>query len=139
MHQPNSFSLFQERINKGEVCPYCFYPSTLVIGKHANYYLCTGCDASSECYPDTAKAVGSLATQELRELRELATLYFNTLWETKASRGDCSKEEAKLAGYAWLAKCLKVPARWCNIAMMSKDQCQQVINICKPYYQRIFS
>lgn len=121
-------------------CPYCIQKAQLLDSKYiygesyGMIWICKPCDAYVGTHKDTNKPWGSLANAKLRYFRRLAHKYFDSLWERKIAQDKCSKKEARLAGYKWLALQLKIDRKYCHIGMFDVNWCQKVIDICSKYY-----
>lgn len=135
----------ESRIKQGKLCPYCLEKTQLVhsseiYGQHPSFdygmmYICRPCYASVGCHKGTEKAYGSLANSELKEWRKKAHAWFDPLWKRKLEQG-ISKKKARNAAYKWLSTAMKIDFKETHIAMFDIEQCQQVIEICKPYHVR---
>lgn len=75
--------------------------------------------------------MGRLANVVLRGAKMDAHEAFDPLWQAKMRRDKCTKNEAKRAGYRWLAKVLSIPEDRCHIAYMDVDECRRVVRVCK--------
>lgn len=116
----------------------CRYCQSKVIYTKNNYgwiYKCTKCNAYVGCHKNTQVPFGTLANKELRTYRTYAHKYFDILWRYKKKR--CNDNYARHKAYAWLAKEMKINKNDCHIGYFDIDQCKQVIDICKPYVEKI--
>lgn len=129
-------------------CPYCGTIAKLVDSKviyktksYGKAWVCGNyptCDAYCGVHPND-RPLGQLANKELRKAREIAHKNFDLLWMEKARRTSCSNKDARVGGYAWLAKQLKIESKDCHIGMMDVAMCQKVTAICEPYANKITS
>lgn len=99
------------------------------------FWLCE-CGAYVGCYPGTDKTLGTAAGPILRRKRGAAHVFFDLLWEQKAERQKTSKPEARKAGYYWLSEQMG-SKKIVHISQMNIEQCETVIRICRPYYDRL--
>lgn len=124
----------------GLLCPYCKSETEHVTdtevysgnGYGGMIYLCRPCGAYVGCHtnnPNLAK--GRLANKGLRDAKIEAHHYFDNLWKRK--KGHANKN--RIAAYKWLAGEMKVIPEHCHIGMFDIDECNRVVEICKPYYQ----
>jgi len=112
-------------------CPYCRKPAELVGGNviyphredlyHLYFYLCPPCNSYVGCHKKTKKPLGSLANENLRNLRSQAHSAFDPIWKGKMSRSD---------GYSWLARNLDMDPEKCHIGLMGPKLCRKVIKLC---------
>lgn len=131
---------------KPPVCPYCRLSSRLVAPGQPGYpyradygpvYVCTPCDARVGCHKFTANPLGSLANKELREARNAAHKAFDALWKRKMERHRVSQQEARSAGYKWLAAQMGLPEA--HMSWMDVAECRRVVEICQPFNARSLS
>lgn len=121
----------QKLILAGKICPYCgspteFVDSTEIYGKsYGMMYLCRECEAHVGVHKGTDKALGRLATKELRKKKHEAHEYFDQIWKL----GFMSRNEA----YDWLSGVLGIPPEYTHIGMFSELTCQSVINFSKQF------
>lgn len=130
-------------ICNAEICPYCEgIPVLLKYGK-LNYpykqdfgsiFVCVPCQAWVGCHKGTETPLGRLANKELRDAKQVAHSFFDGLWKRKISKG-YTKEDARSAAYKWLAKQLGTLEMYTHIGMFDIDQCNKVVEVCKPYYK----
>lgn len=99
------------------------------------FWLCA-CGAYVGCHPGTTDALGTAAGPILRKKRKAAHAFFDKLWQVKHERDGVDKGEARRAAYAWLARQMGTTER-VHMARMSIAQCEAVIRICRPYYDRL--
>jgi len=120
----------QKLIFAGKVCPYCknkseyLKDSTKLYGKdYGPVYICWDCRAWVGCHrPEPTKALGRLATKELRELKSAAHAAFDPIYKSNLK----SRHEA----YAWLSKQLGIPIKYTHIGMFGVETCKKVILLC---------
>ena len=120
------------------MCDYCGRPARFLASSEAIYrgrnfgpvYRCDPCDAHVGCHPGTTKPLGRLANSELRRAKSAAHAAFDALWLAKQRRTGCSKQEARGAGYRWLAGVLDIDPAACHIGMFDVAQCQRVVEVC---------
>jgi len=120
----------QKLIFAGKVCPYCKKPSEYLKDSTPLYkkdygpiYICWNCEAWVGCHkPEPTKALGRLATKELRELKSAAHAAFDPIYKSNLK----SRHEA----YAWLSKQLGIPIKYTHIGMFGIETCRKVILLC---------
>ena len=81
---------------KKQICPYCETEAEWVENKEVygkNYgdsvmlWLCRKCGARTGCHQNTSTPLGTMANEELRELRKQCHALFDPLWKSgKMSR-----------------------------------------------------
>lgn len=132
-----------ELIRSGKICPYCKkatkYVDSKIIYKTRSYgmvYFCKPCDAWVGVHKDTDNALGRLANAELREAKKLAHFYFDKLWNAKILEG-FSKSHARGKAYKWLSEQLGIPGHETHIGWMDIELCKKVVDVCKPYAEKI--
>lgn len=119
----------QERMLRGEVCPYCgreseYMDSEIIYGKsYGMIYICRHCDAYCGVHKNSDQALGRLANAELREWKKKAHDAFDPIWKSNLKR----RKEA----YAWLGKQIGTPPEYTHIGMMGVNTCKKVVEICK--------
>lgn len=125
---------------QGVYCPYCDQPAVLMDSapfyrgvSYGLVYACMPCDAWVGVHKGTEIPLGRLANAELRREKIRAHNAFDILWRTKMEREQCSKKQARGAGYKWLARQLGIEPRHMHIGMLSVEQCRQVVAICMQY------
>lgn len=126
----------------GLICPYCGNPTEHVedieiYGRSFGgmSYWCRECDAYVGCHKQRPnQALGRLANAELRAAKIQAHYYFDNLWQRKISK-DISKFHARGKGYRWLSEQMGLEAKYCHIGMFDVAECNQVIELCKPYFK----
>ena len=122
------------------ICPYCHKPAELldseeIYGYGTNYgkfWCCINCNAWVGTHKNSKDHVplGRLANQELRTAKRLAHAAFDQLWKRKMEIAQCSKSEARKAGYGWLAKRLEIDLKKCHIGYFDVDHCMKTVDIC---------
>lgn len=129
-------------IYNGKQCPYCdasteFIDSAEVYREsYGMIYICRPCKAWVGVHKDTSVALGRLANAELRNWKREAHENFDKLWRKKMERG-YKKGRARLMAYKWLSEQLGIPKEETHIGWFDIDMCQKVINICKPFVEKI--
>lgn len=99
------------------------------------------CDAYVGVHKGTDKPLGRLADDALRKAKREAHKYFDNLWQRKLikrrkERGpEYKKFYARGSGYKWLATQMGLESKDCHIGMFDVEQCNRVVEICKPYYK----
>lgn len=120
-------------------CRYCDQPACLLRRGQEGYpygtdygpmWVCVRCKAWVGCHPGTEKPLGGLANAELRAWKVKAHAAFDPLWQGKMRRDRCRKDQARRAGYAWLARQLGIDVNRCHIGYMNIDECKKVVEIC---------
>lgn len=127
-------------------CDYCGSDAPLVTGAevyphradlHSKlFYLCRPCEAWVGTHDGTSEPLGRLANAELRQWKSMAHAAFDPLWRAKIRQGS-RKKHARGAGYQWLAGQLGIEADLCHIGMFDVAMCRRVVEICKPYSDRV--
>lgn len=130
---------------KNSKCPYCggkvLYSkdSTHIYKKnYGGVYYCENypkCDAYVGVHRRTVKPLGRLANKELRQAKQLAHYYFDFLWKYKKENDKC--KNARDLAYNWLSQQLDIPLKYTHIGMFDLEECQSVVNLCKPYVYRL--
>ncbi len=131
-------------------CPYCHQAVVLTDSAEVYHarsfgpiYLCRPCQAWVGCHKGTTTPLGRLADKELREWKQKAHAAFDPLWQAKlqrrrAERGpDYRKHFARGSGYKWLAEQLGIPVEACHIGMFDLATCKRVVELCKPFADRL--
>lgn len=127
-------------IQQGKICPYCFkhtqhVSDTEVYARSygAMIYLCRHCLAYVSCHKSQPTvSLGRVANKELREAKIEAHYFFDYLWRKKIEKG-FSKKEARGSAYKWLAQQMNIHPELCHIGYFDVEQCERVVEICKPY------
>jgi hypothetical protein len=86
----------------------------------------------------SVKVLGRLANKELRQMKQKAHAEFDPIWQAKAETASSKNRwHARNAGYKWLAQQIGITREKCHIGMFDVATCRRVIEICKPYADRI--
>ena len=110
-------------------CPYCSGKATLRSSRvvytqdYGNIWVCENypeCDAFVGCHKGTDTPKGTLASEELRELRKHAHWLFDSIWKN----GEMTRRQV----YKRLAEVLAIPKTRAHIAMLDEDECRQLIS-----------
>lgn len=127
----------------GHICPYCggkteYIDSSYVYGRsYGMIYICKPCDAYVGVHKGTDKALGRLANKELREAKKRAHYYFDQIAKTslinKIWRKWIPNISNRNKAYKWLAIQLNMDEEFCHIGMMDVQQCDKVVEVCKPF------
>lgn len=118
-------------ILSGKICPYCGRPTEFVDSveiygvSYGMMYLCRPCNAHVGVHKGTDRALGRIATRNLRMLKREAHKYFDMIWEL----GYMKRSEA----YSWLSNTLEIPVEYTHIGMFSEKTCTRVI-----YFSKLF-
>ena len=126
----------------GLICPYCngkteYIDSSYIYGRsYGMIYICKPCDAYVGVHKGTDKALGRLADKELRKSKKQAHYYFDQIAKTKLINKIWNKWIPNISNrnkaYKWLAIQLDMDEKFCHIGMMDVEQCNKVVNVCKP-------
>ena len=118
-------------------CPYCEAEAKLIDSKeiygrsYGMIWICRPCGAYVGTHKNSNnKPLGRLANAELREWKIRAHAVFDPMWKKKMQREECSKSEARKAGYKWLAKQIGIDAKDCHIGMFDVETCKKVVDVC---------
>lgn len=145
---------FKEQINElgteilqGLVCPYCLNNTVLVhsseiYGKGHNYgnmRWCKPCDAYIGCHHNSELAIGRVANAPLRAAKKRAHKYFDNLWKQKMAKDNLIKRHAQDMAYKWLSQELNIDFSITHISMFNIELCEQVVKLCKLYYNEEYS
>lgn len=123
-------------IINAKVCPYCgdkpkLVDSEVIYGtSYGMVYYCEPCNAYVGVHKHNNKPLGRLANKELREAKKQAHFYFDQIWKKGKQKG-INNARHKL--YIWLSKQLNIPLKYTHIGMFDIENCNNVINLCKPY------
>jgi len=117
-------------IFEGKICPYCKSPSeylkdsTPVYNKdYGPLYICWKCNAYVGVHSgEPKKALGRLATKELREWKKKAHAAFDPIWQ--------SNYKSRYQAYQWLSIKLNIPKEFTHIGMFNLETCKRVVEIC---------
>lgn len=113
-------------------CPICNEPgqwveNSVVYGKrYGKSYMCYWCPKDRTyvgCHNNTAEPLGTMADQELRELRKSAHALFDPLWKS----GKLTRRKA----YKYLTEGLG-EKKQVHIAWSDKEKCQRIIDFLQP-------
>ncbi len=88
------------------------------------------CGAYVGCHPFTRVPLGRPAGPATRAARNAAHASFDALWRRKMERDGCGQQEAREAGYAWLAQQLGYEPGKCHIAWMTAEEAARVVEVC---------
>ena len=126
------------------ICPYCngkiLYSksSKMIYGKdYGGIYYCENfpiCNSYVGVHKNTKKSLGTIANESLRKKRKEAHYYFDFLWKIKYKKG---YKNARTLAYKWLSKKMNINIKNTHIGMFNEEECDKVINICKPYVIKI--
>ena len=133
----------KEMIMSGKICPYCLNSSHLVDSKeiygksYGLIYLCRPCDAWVGVHKGTKRALGRMANAELRDAKKQAHFYFDKIARTDLIHQVWSIEMGNITnrtkGYLWLADSMEMDPQECHIGMFDVEQCNKVVELCKPH------
>ncbi|MCK5307099.1 MAG: hypothetical protein KAJ73_00675 [Zetaproteobacteria bacterium] len=120
-------------------CPYCRKPaelknSAIVYGKsYGMIWICMPCRAWVGVHKNSKNfaPLGRLADRELRYWKKKTHAAFDPLWARKQLKDNCSRTEARKAGYKWLAGELSIPVSDCHIGHFDVPLCQSAIQLCR--------
>ena len=119
---------------KALICSYCKQPCEWVENKEVygkNYgdsymiWLCRPCNAYVGCHNNSKKALGRVATKELRQLRMEAKNLFIAKYLRKWNCPSWVKESM----YKRLAKEIDIPLSQCHFGMFNEERCRKIINL----------
>ena len=125
---------------KPPICQYCEREAKLVDSavvyngvSYGMIWLCHPCDAYVGVHKNskTFAPLGELASPRVRRWRRMAHDAFDRLWKRKMVKDSCTKEEARSAGYRWLAGELELDGKRCHIGKFDVDMCKRVVELCK--------
>jgi hypothetical protein len=113
-------------------CPYCggkvILADSARIYNGQSYglvYICSnyghGCDAFVGVHKGTKRPLGTLANNELRNLRKRCHFKFDELWKS----GKATRKEA----YHWLHEVMELSKRQAHIAKFDVQQCEQFLKL----------
>jgi hypothetical protein len=110
------------------ICPYCnrqaeFTTSEAFYGRDygTNIYVCRPCNAYVGTHKNSDVPMGSLATKELREMRQLAHSRFDFLWKV----GGKTRTQA----YKWMANVMGLKPEEAHIGQFNLEQCKTLIRL----------
>jgi hypothetical protein len=117
------------------ICQYCNKEAIIVTGDiiyphrkdlmHLNFWLCRPCSAYVGCHGSTEEPLGTLAKDELRELRRKTHQAVDWIWK------DGHKKRTET--YRWLAKALSISFKDCHIAKFDNNMCLKTIKIADDF------
>jgi hypothetical protein len=125
------------------VCPHCqgtvgLYNNRKVyngreFGKWPYVYLCenVACGAHVGLHPETDIPLGTLATDAIRQARQIAKSSFNDLHE------DGGPMASRTAAYEWLAAKMGIEVGTCHIGWFNEQQCDRVVELCDEYFMNL--
>lgn len=122
-------------IRRGLQCPSCNIPTVLRHKKDASgqmvgrFYICPQCGAMVNCHQGTERAMGSVASSDLRRLRHIAHIWFDGIWRNKLKK-------SRYNAYSWLALRLEMNKNDVHMGTLSEKDCIRVIAICSNYIRR---
>lgn len=114
-------------------CPYCHCSASLVKGDliyphrvdlaEQYYWICPQCKAYTGCHKGQGRPRGTLANEELRQLRRNVHLLFDSMWKNAGIK----RED----GYVWLARKLCIPLYLCHIGLFDAEVCLRAIRLLR--------
>jgi len=115
-------------------CPYCGKAAELVDisavyrQSYGMIWLCKPCDAYVGVHKNSPKfaPLGTLATKELRKLRNQVHSLFDPRWR----KGKMTRSSA----YAWLANQMNLRVEKTHVALFDEHQCKLALEILKPKF-----
>jgi hypothetical protein len=140
------------------ICPYCGGSAPLIDSaaiyhgrSYGMIYRCDPCDAHVGVHKGTENPLSRLANKELRKWKQAAHAIFDPIWQAKYAHrvaGGAGKSGrpggqhykkvyARNSAYKWLADQMGITRKECHIGMFDADQCQRVIEICSPVFDKI--
>lgn len=109
-------------------CPYCngvaeFTSSKDFYGNDygSNLYVCKPCDARVGTHKNSTTPLGTMANEELRQLRKRCHSAFDPKWK--------SRKMTRSGAYRWLQNEMDLSAKEAHIGMFDKAQCEQLLEI----------
>lgn len=105
----------EQLIMLGKLCPYCHVPTKLECG----YWECPECSARVECHPGTTAAMGFVANEALRKVRNSVHEVMDKLWRTAGMR--------RSDVYYRLRHKMNLTKARCHIAKFDEKQCKQAL------------
>ena len=131
----------EEKIRKGKLCQYCFIPTVFISNRIISNFkgprriwYCPKCGAYVGVHKNSNRALGTVANSRLRTERQYAHYHFDKLWKIKQKRGF---PNARKLAYDWLSKEMGIALEHTHIAMFNIDQCRKVVELCKPYLEKL--
>lgn len=116
------------------ICDYCgrnasYVDSAVVYGKsYGMIWYCAKCKAWVGVQNGTDKPLGRLADNDLRKQRKIAHAVFDRIWRY-------NRHMKRSDAYKWLSRQMGLPIEETHIGMMDLNQCRQVTEICRKYFQ----
>jgi hypothetical protein len=99
------------------------------------YWVCV-CGARVGCHKGTKKPLGNPCGPETAQARSQAHAAFDPLWKRKAELG-MPKGQSRDRAYVWLASAMGLTRADCHISMMTREQSLRVVELCRPYADRV--
>lgn len=132
----------QEKIIRGEICPYCYQipekvSSVEIYGTdYGDIMICRACNAYVGCHKDTNLPKGRLANAHLRVSKIIAHGAFDQLWKEKAIIQllpiiEINELGFRKASYKFLARELHLDEQYCHIGMFDTELCEETYKIVK--------
>lgn len=109
------------------MCPECGGKMRLRNSRYGKFYGCENwpkCQATHGAHPD-GQPLGKPADQETKKARIRAHAAFDKTWN------GVSVKNARNRAYKFLANQMELTADQCHIGMFTKQQCEQVVKLCK--------
>jgi len=126
----------EDKILKGEICPYCNCKTELVsdkviYGEDSNYggmyYQCSlDKDHYVGTYSDNTTSLGRIANRELRKLKMQGHKAFDPLWKV-SPKYFSSRPKA----YKWLSKKMAIDIDKTHFGMFDNQQCMDAVQYCQ--------
>lgn len=134
--------MLDDKILKGEVCPYCNCSTILVSGEviypesisveprlkflDKKYYMCIlNNDHYVGTYSDNITSLGRLADSTLRNWKRMGHSVFDPLYTLHKIF------KTRPAAYEWLSIQMNLPAETVHFGMFNIEQCIEAISHCK--------
>lgn len=120
----------------GKECQYCgketeFVNSKVIYGKsYGMIYLCISCNAYVGTYSNTDRALGCVANEDLRKIRNKTHVTFDSLWNGK---NELTYFKERQDAYNWLADKMGRDVRLTHVGMFTVEDCKQVLDICENF------
>jgi hypothetical protein len=123
-------------INLAVICPYCKNRAKLFTSKEfygtdygTNMWVCEPCDARVGTNGNSTTPLGTLAKEELRQLRMECHKRFDILW--KASKG--KRRMTRTEAYQWLASKMSMSSKEAHIGLFDDMDCIRFLMILKEH------